>query len=144
MKIIFELSVLTTEIKSNFLEQTFKNFDPSDSKCYHQVLTNFAIPHLEASDYRSAYNQICDWMYGWNVSDSSQFSSNEDPGQLQRRIPRSIDVTSEAEITEMKRILETFQTLIYFSQRQVDFFNISCKSNIWVLKENYQELVKDC
>jgi hypothetical protein len=80
MKLIYELSIVNEAIDSNFLKQLFKTFSPSESKAYLATLQNFSISHLENSDYRSAYHQLCDWLYGWNVNDTSHVS--DDPSEL--------------------------------------------------------------
>ncbi|KAJ3392626.1 proteasome regulatory particle subunit [Lobulomyces angularis] len=93
------------------------NFNPSESKPYQVTLSHFQIPHLEASDYRSAYHQLCDWLYGWNVSDGL----NDEDGDLlkSKRVPRNIDLSNDIELVECERIMASFQTLFYFSQRQL-------------------------
>ncbi|KAI8800721.1 hypothetical protein BJ742DRAFT_859821 [Cladochytrium replicatum] len=37
------------------------------------TISNFHIRQVESADYRSAYHQICDWFYGWNVTDGANF-----------------------------------------------------------------------
>jgi hypothetical protein len=92
MKLIYELSIVNEAIDSNFLEQLFKTFTPSESKAYLATLQNFSISHLENSDYRSAYHQLCDWLYGWNVNDTNHAS--DDPSELTtNREYREIGIT---------------------------------------------------
>jgi hypothetical protein len=75
---------------------------------------------LEASDYRSAYHQLCDWLYGWNVSDSSQFANNGEENLFRtKRAPRDINLDAEVELVECDRLLSTFVTLFQISRRQL-------------------------
>ncbi|KAJ3129538.1 hypothetical protein HK098_001014 [Nowakowskiella sp. JEL0407] len=37
------------------------------------TIQNFHLSELESADYRSAYHQVCDWLYGWNVTDVTDY-----------------------------------------------------------------------
>lgn len=123
IKLVHELSILGNHLKIGLLMHFFKNFNPEDSNALKICLNSVYIPALEASDYRSAYHQLCDWLYGWNVSDSSQFSSmsvsGDDNPFKTTRAPRDINLDAEVELIECDRLLSTFQTLFQISRRQL-------------------------
>ncbi|KAJ1534336.1 hypothetical protein HK096_003986 [Nowakowskiella sp. JEL0078] len=108
------------------------------------TIQNFHLSELDSSDFRSAYHQVCDWLYGWNVTDvtgySTEFSENGNSsadsngannsvlidGELivehhyqMNRIPRDIDMSMETEQIECDRILKTFETLFAVSRRNL-------------------------
>lgn len=67
---------------------------------------------LESSDYRSAYHQFCDWLYGWSVSDGAD-------DEFTKRTPRDINMEHEREKTDAQRLMNTFETLTSVSLRHL-------------------------
>ncbi|KAL7749641.1 hypothetical protein RI367_004867 [Sorochytrium milnesiophthora] len=118
---------------SKLLRHLFRQrFSPTSSRSLQQVLTSYVLTHdraneEDATDYRSAYHQLCDWLYGWNVADVAEPVVGKTNEQLTiRRVPRAFALDDPVERSEARRIMEAFQTL----------FNISLRT----LRRSYMEL----
>jgi hypothetical protein len=97
------------------LTHYFNKNNPTKSKALQETMINFHMRELEASDYRSAYHQFSDWLYGWSVSDGREFNLNEAP----TRNPRGINMNLEKEQQDAKRLMATFETLTSITLRHL-------------------------
>jgi hypothetical protein len=102
-------------------------FDPDSSEQLRYIIEIFHLKvyinnilikkDLESTDYRSAYRQFCDWMYGWKVTDGSNKNTFvETTAQLQKYV-RNIDFNADMEKSEMDRLLNVFETLFLLARR---------------------------
>lgn len=117
LKLYHDLSILSTRIPVPFLTHFFARFDPAKSKALASSIAHFHLRDLESADYRSAYHMLCDWFYGWNVTDASDAISGTTEHFKMRRVPREIDVREEGERVECDRICKTYETLFALSRR---------------------------
>ncbi|TPX68558.1 hypothetical protein SpCBS45565_g03102 [Spizellomyces sp. 'palustris'] len=115
LKLYHDLSLFSTRIPVPFLTHFFSHFDPQKSKALASSIANFHLRDLESADYRSAYHMLCDWFYGWNVTDATAETGTEH--FRMRRVPREIDVREEGERVECDRICKTYETLFGLSRR---------------------------
>ncbi|KXS22116.1 WD40 repeat-like protein [Gonapodya prolifera JEL478] len=135
LKALTELQQMGETLHIPFLEHFFRNFDPQTSKALAISMSHFGVRHLESADYRSAYHQLCDWFYGWNVTDAAEIV---DIGGMRsspklRRIPREIDISLDVEKQECARISQTFETLFSVSRRGLNRMYIEIDEKIPVL-----------
>ncbi|KAJ3304526.1 pre-mRNA-processing factor 17 [Kappamyces sp. JEL0829] len=104
---------MSTTLPIGILQHHFASFDPSEAKCLAESIAHFHLRDLEASDYRSAYHQFSDWLYGWSVSDETEQVHGG------KRPPRDIRIEFEREKQDAQRIMKTFETLVSLSLRQL-------------------------
>jgi hypothetical protein len=97
------------------LNHYYKKATPSNSKALQETMLHFQMRELEASDYRSAYHQFTDWLYGWSVSDGKEYNLNEVPGRPAREINMALD----REKQDASRLMATFQTLTSVTLRHL-------------------------
>ena len=71
LKIWIDLNQMGKALPIGILQHHFASFDPSEVKCLQESIAHFHMKDLEASDYRSAYHQFSDWLYGWSVLDET-------------------------------------------------------------------------
>ncbi|KAI8816427.1 WD40-repeat-containing domain protein [Fimicolochytrium jonesii] len=69
LKQYHDLALLSERLQVPFLTHFYARFDPAKSKALASSIANFHLRDLESADYRSAYHMLCDWFYGWNVTD---------------------------------------------------------------------------
>ena len=122
LKLLTDLNQMSTSMEISILRHLFTHYDPSTSKSLRETISHFHIRDIEASDYRSACHQFCDWLYGWNVTDVTDFAekSNSATDYLQmKRVPRDIDFEADRERVEAERIMKTFETLCSLSRRHL-------------------------
>ncbi len=55
---------MADDLNVTSLKHFFKYFDTSNSRPLAQTITHFHLKDLESADYRSAYGQLSDWLYG--------------------------------------------------------------------------------
>ncbi|KAJ3034411.1 hypothetical protein HDU99_010706, partial [Rhizoclosmatium hyalinum] len=67
------------------------------------------------------YHQLCDWLYGWDVSNAAVETEGEDDAEefSLKRVARDINLNEAGDKTECERILRTFETLFGISRRQL-------------------------
>ncbi|KAJ3146852.1 hypothetical protein HDU86_008348 [Geranomyces michiganensis] len=137
LKLYHDLAILSERLPAPFLTHFFARFDPAKSKALASSTANFHLRDLESADYRSAYHMLCDWFYGWNVTDGSDSANaggnsggggggalgggagggGADEHFTMRRVPREINVEEEGERVECDRICKTYETLFGLSRR---------------------------
>ncbi|KAJ3283416.1 hypothetical protein HDU76_008475, partial [Blyttiomyces sp. JEL0837] len=101
------------------LKHLFRKFDPSTDKNLASIIAHFHIRQMDSADYRSAYHQLCDWFYGWNVTDTTDYSLGSSAPEhfKMKRVPREINMNEPGEQLECERIMKTFETLFMISRR---------------------------
>lgn len=114
LKLLVDLAQLGSQLHIQVLEHHFASYDPATSKALREAYMSFHMNELESSDYRSAYHQFTDWLYGWNVNDHGDMT---DP--FAKRMPRDINMQLDRERLECDRILKTFETLCSLSRRKL-------------------------
>ncbi|KAI8904358.1 WD40-repeat-containing domain protein [Gorgonomyces haynaldii] len=122
LKLLGDLKQMSTHLNVGSLKHYFNSFDPAQSKPLRESLNHFHMKELEASDFRSAYHQFCDWLYGWNVNDAADLlDSNASHGDYLKlqRVPREIVLGMEREKQECERLMKTFETLCSLSRRRL-------------------------
>ncbi|KAJ3348592.1 hypothetical protein HDU83_001133 [Entophlyctis luteolus] len=135
---LYELEQVSESLNINILKHFYAKFKPRDSKNLASAIKTFhARGDMESADYRSAYHQLCDWFYGWDVSNntigggsgyadaaSAQGGGGADPDEDAglRRVPRDIKMGEPSERAECERIMRTFETLFALSRRMLKRF----------------------
>lgn len=99
------------------LRHFFKHFDTSSSRALHQTITHFHIKELESADYRSAYGQLSDWLYGWTVTDVTEMVDELLDHFKIKRPTREIDLRNDRERLEAERIMKIYETLFHITRR---------------------------
>ncbi|KAJ3106821.1 hypothetical protein HDU97_005533 [Phlyctochytrium planicorne] len=121
LKLLHELGVMSQRLDIPFLQHFFKTFDPDTDKNLASTISHFHLrENLETTDYRSAYHQLCDWFYGWNVTDGTDFTVEDSEATehfRMKRVPRDIDMSEKGERLEGDRIMKTYETLFTISRR---------------------------
>lgn len=119
LKILHELSLIAQRMETPSLKHFFKTFDPATNKNLALAITQFHLGDLESSDYRSAYHQLCDWFYGWNVTDATDYSRGNSAMEhfKMKRVPREINLAEQGERIECERIIMTYEMLFILSRR---------------------------
>ncbi|KAJ8324569.1 hypothetical protein O5D80_006814 [Batrachochytrium dendrobatidis] len=133
LKLLYDLSQMSEPLNISILKHFFTQFNPSSSKSLHETIRFFNMKELESSDYRSAYHQFCDWLYGWSVSDATDYADlTASPSDYfrQRRVPRDIDMKLERERAEAIRLMKTFETLCSLSRRSLKKFYMDIEAEI--------------
>lgn len=115
---------MSRSLRIGILQHHFNDSILSSLTCLEESIAHFHMRELEVSDYRSAYHQFCDWLYGWSVSDDS------DPVKGRNRIPREILVNQEREIADCQRLMKTFETLTSMSLRHLKVCYTEIESQI--------------
>jgi hypothetical protein len=138
LKLLQELEIAETTLQTPFLTHLFRNFSPQSSFHVQQAIISIhPRERVDSYDFRPAYHQFSDWLFGWNVSELGANSegdesrtSNAQTYQPARggmagntdvdapsnrlysvkRIPRTIDLGEPTERLECMRMLETFGT----------------------------------
>ncbi|KAJ3344240.1 kinetochore-associated Ndc80 complex subunit nuf2 [Gonapodya sp. JEL0774] len=133
-----ELQQMGETLNAPFLRHFFRNFDPQSSKPLRITMSHFSVRHFDSADYRSAYHQLCDWFYGWNVTDATEIVPDTAGTKLGsspklRRIPRDIDMSLDVEKQECARISQTFETLFAVSRRALNRMYIDIDEKMPVL-----------
>ncbi|KAJ3262020.1 hypothetical protein HK103_003863 [Boothiomyces macroporosus] len=103
---------MSKQLPIGILKHHFNDYDPAQSKSLKDSIIHFHMSDLESSDYRSAYHQFCDWLYGWSVSDGAD-------DEFTKRTPRDINMEHEREKTDAQRLMNTFETLTSVSLRHL-------------------------
>lgn len=106
---------MSKHLPIGILQHYFTNYDPATSKCLRDTSLHFHMRELEATDYRSAYHQFSDWLYGWSVSDGADANFDK----LNLRNPREINMEMDREKQEAQRLMKTFETLTSRSLRHL-------------------------
>ena len=118
-------------LKIGTLQHFFKSFDPSCSRPLAQTITHFRIKELESADYRSAYGQLSDWIYGWTVQDVTEFGDDSVLDHFKMKRPtREIDLRNDREKGEAERILKTYETLHQMTRRILNKFYVDIDEEI--------------
>lgn len=112
LKIWIDLGQMSKQLPIGILQHHFANYDPTEMKCLEESIAHFHMKDLEASDYRSAYHQFSDWLYGWNVSDEAEQPEG-------KRNPRDIHIEFDREKVDAQRLMKTFDTLTSLSLRHL-------------------------
>lgn len=112
LKVWIDLGRMSKQLPIGILQHHFANYKPSDLICLEESIQHFHMKDLEASDYRSAYHQFSDWLYGWNVSDDSDEAEG-------KRNPRDIHIEFDREVVDAQRLMKTFDTLTSLSLRHL-------------------------
>ncbi len=89
LKGVQELKSLLVYHSSPFLSHLFDSLDANALKAFELTLNHCRLSDIEAADYRSAYGQLCDWLYGWKLVDGQK------DGQVNTKTPRPIDFKNE-------------------------------------------------
>ncbi|KAI8897875.1 WD40-repeat-containing domain protein [Globomyces pollinis-pini] len=111
LNILLDLSCMAEHLPAGILVHGFSRYKPSESKSLKESINHFHMRELEASDYRSAYHQFSDWLYGWSVSDGTD--------ENVKRIPRDIELKHDRERADAERLMKTFETLTSISLRHL-------------------------
>ncbi|KAI8621619.1 hypothetical protein BC830DRAFT_1093484 [Chytriomyces sp. MP71] len=135
LKTLFELQQMADQLDIPILQHYFRTFKPSEDKNLKAAIKNFhARGDLESADYRSAYHQLCDWFYGWDVSNAATTAAaaggasnllaqdvSADPTEefSLKRVAREINLNEAGEKVECERIMKTFETLFGLSKRML-------------------------
>jgi hypothetical protein len=99
LKLVRELGIMATHLKVKTLRQG--RWD-NTSRDLITTITHFQATSIESSDYRSAFHMTLDWLYGWNVDDSSQHDEEDIRSYMAKvRAPRKMTLTDEWEREEM-------------------------------------------
>ncbi|KAI9179059.1 hypothetical protein H9P43_005721 [Blastocladiella emersonii ATCC 22665] len=71
LRVLQDLEAAGTKLRTPFLDHLFRDFSPSQSAAVHQALHAFHTRDRtgEVFDFRAAYHQFADWLFGWNVSE---------------------------------------------------------------------------
>jgi hypothetical protein len=117
LKIYYELKLLNKSKKISFLSFLFRFFDPDTSRTYRLIMENFHLKDFEATDYRSAYRQFCDWLYGWKVADATAKGNAFEATHHLAKHARAIDFSNDGERAECERIMGLFETLLQLCKR---------------------------
>ncbi|KAJ3315694.1 hypothetical protein HDV04_002108 [Boothiomyces sp. JEL0838] len=112
LRLLGDLSNMSKQLPIGILKHHFNDYDPAQSKSLKDSIIHFHMSDLESSDYRSAYHQFCDWLYGWSVSDGAD-------DEFTKRTPRDINMEHEREKTDAQRLMNTFETLTSVSLRHL-------------------------
>lgn len=136
-----ELKAMSEKLKIPFLTHFFTTFDNVKSVSLQASYSQFKVQvSLNGVDYRSAYHQLCDWLYGWDASDATEFGeklSFVDHFSKTRPI-RDIKIHEEWDNQECERNLKIFETLFGMTKRQLrksyidfaeDFSRVSTNCN---------------
>ncbi|KAJ3025926.1 UNVERIFIED_CONTAM: hypothetical protein HDU68_006456 [Siphonaria sp. JEL0065] len=127
LKTLIELEQIADKLDVKLLKHFFKTFKPRENRNLKAAMKYFHTRgDMESADYRSAYHQLCDWFYGWDVSNAAvggaamdfDAPDDNDGGEL-RRVARDISLTEAGERAECERILKTFETLFGLTRRQL-------------------------
>ena len=131
LKLLQELSSMGQSLKIGTLQHFFKSFDPASSRPLAQTITHFRIKELESADYRSAYGQLSDWIYGWTVEDVTEFGDDSVLDHFKSSRPtREIDLRNDRERSEAERILKTYETLHQMTRRILNKFYVDIDDEI--------------
>ena len=131
LKLLQELCSMGESLKIETLQHFFKHFDPSTSKPLAQSISHFRIKELESADYRSAYGQLSDWIYGWTVQDVAEFGDDSVLDHFQIKRPtRDIDLSNDRERAEADRILKTYETLHQMTKRILNKYYVDIDEQI--------------
>jgi hypothetical protein len=114
LRIWSDLQVMSKILPIGILQHYFHTHDPNIGKSLKETIHHFQMRDLEAIDYRSAYHQFSDWLYGWSVSDGIDQQSISNI-----RLPREIVMTTDREIQDSQRLMKTFETLTSLSLRNL-------------------------
>ncbi|KAI8831578.1 WD40-repeat-containing domain protein [Chytridium lagenaria] len=122
LKHLHELALMSQRLNMPFLQHFFKTFDPDVDTNLASTISHFHLRenNLETTDYRSAYHQLCDWFYGWNVTDGTAgFTTDTEATEhfRMKRVPREIVMKEKGERLECERIMKTYETLFIISRR---------------------------
>jgi hypothetical protein len=112
-----QLNVMADALKIPTLQHFYKNFEPATSRALAQTITHFHIKELESADLRSAYGQLSDWLYGWNVENVAELGDELLDHFKAKRQPRNMDLRSERERAEALRIMKIYETLHQITRR---------------------------
>jgi hypothetical protein len=104
-------------LKIPTLQHFYKNFDPATSRALAQTISHFHIKELESADLRSAYGQLSDWLYGWNVENVAELGDELLDHFKTKRQPRNMDLRSDRERAEAIRIMKIYETLHQITRR---------------------------
>lgn len=131
LKLLQELSSMGESLKIGTLQHFFKYFDPSTSRALAQTITHFRIKEMESADYRSAYGQLSDWIYGWTVQDVTEFGDDSVLDHFQtKRPPREIDLRNDREKGEAERIMKTYEVLHQMTRRILNKYYVDIDEEI--------------
>ncbi|KAJ3075513.1 Dynactin subunit 1 [Podochytrium sp. JEL0797] len=111
LKTLYELEQVAEKLNVKILKHFYKSFRPKENKNLESAIKNFnSRGDADGADYRSAYNQLCDWFYGWDVSNEISAGMGDEDYAL-KRVAREIHMIEAGEIEEATRIMRTFETL---------------------------------
>ena len=113
LKLWIDFGQMSKQLPIGILQHHYESFDPSEMKSLQEAISHFHMSDLEASDYRSAYHQFSDWLYGWNVSDETEQNG------VKLRNARDINIEFDRERIDAQRLMKTFETLTSLSLRHL-------------------------
>ena len=142
LKVLYDLEVMAATLDVPVLKHFYSHFKPQQSKHLAAVMKNFHIREFETSDFRSAYQSLVDFLYGWEVGggggggdsydtnptnpaatnndkpgEATTADANPNGGLLPKRRARTIRLVDEIESQEADRLLKTFQTVAAIHRR---------------------------
>lgn len=131
LKLLQELSSMGESLKIGTLQHFFKYFDPSSSRPLAQTIAHFRIKEMESADYRSAYGQLSDWIYGWTVQDVTEFGDDSVLDHFMVKRPtREIDLRNDREKGEAERIMKTYEILHQMTRRILNKYYVDIDEEI--------------
>ncbi|RKP16804.1 hypothetical protein ROZALSC1DRAFT_24868, partial [Rozella allomycis CSF55] len=109
-KIYDDLSRLGQNLKIPYLNHLSKILSPPlTRKLGNSANKYFNIRDVDAGEFRSTHQFLCDWIYGWNVA-IEDFDEKESNIEIQRE-PRSFTLDDEAEKQEAEKLIRAFERL---------------------------------
>lgn len=139
LRLVKDLEVMSNHLNIGILKHHYNSYSPATSRPLRESINHFYMKELEASDYRSAYHLFCDWLYGWNVTDSSDMVETSDYLKMDRT-PRDIQMSMERERQDCARLMGTFETLTGLSRRQLKKLYAEVESEIPRLGQGIETL----
>lgn len=127
-----ELSQMGEHFDIGILQHFKGFFDAGNSPLLPYTVLDCHLKNKETSEYRSAYGQLCDWLYGWNVASRNPLLANDsEPGREEGEPAELMTATGapsnrepqaagEAE-NSLQSIIETFKQ--QRSVRDIDLQN---------------------
>jgi WD40 repeat protein len=144
LKVLYDLKVMAQTLRIPILVHFFETFNPNQSKELTYTISKIHLKDYAASDYRSAYHQLCDWFYGWNVTDVME-TTNADKGILteqftMKRVPRNINLEEKLEQSECLRIRSNYETLYTTARRSLNKVFLDIEEHVGKIGTNMAQV----
>lgn len=107
--LVSDLECLGRQMNIQLLKHHFETCNPS-SNSLRESIKGGRLNDLESSDYRAAYTQFHDWLFGWSVATTTDTAL---------QIPRDIDLKLQRERDDIDILLQTFETLSVLTRRRL-------------------------